>query len=92
MTVTQLNFEQRLEALNASTFIKGLAQSRRGVEREALRIEKDGTLSQKGHPEALGSALTHESITTDFSESLLEFITPPAIHAQTQNYLASTVL
>ena len=83
MTVTQLNFEQRLEALNASTFIKSLAQSRRGVEREALRIEKDGTLSQKGHPEALGSALTHESITTDFSESLLEFITPPAIHAQT---------
>jgi glutamate--cysteine ligase len=28
------------------------------------------------HPEALGSALTNEQITTDYSESLLEFITP----------------
>lgn len=83
MTVTQLNFEQRLEALHSSTFIKSLAQSRRGVEREALRIEKDGALSQKAHPEALGSALTHETITTDFSESLLEFITPPALHSAT---------
>ena len=28
------------------------------------------------HPQTLGSALTNQWITTDFSESLLEFITP----------------
>lgn len=42
-----------------------------------MRINPDGKLATSTHPAALGSALTHESITTDFSESLLEFITPP---------------
>ena len=37
----------------------------------------EGQLSQRPHPRALGSTLTHPSITTDFSEALLEFITPP---------------
>ncbi len=49
----------------------------RGVEREALRINREGVLSQQPHPPELGSALTHPQITTDFSEALLEFITPP---------------
>lgn len=83
MTVTQLNFEQRLDALQDEKFIVSLAKSLRGVEREALRIKPDGALSQSAHPAALGSALTHDTITTDFSESLLEFITPPAVDAQT---------
>jgi glutamate--cysteine ligase len=38
--------------------------------------DREGRLAQTPHPEALGSALTHEQITTDYSESLLEFITP----------------
>jgi glutamate--cysteine ligase len=49
----------------------------RGIEREALRITTDGEISQKEHPKALGAALTHPSITTDYSEALLEFITEP---------------
>jgi glutamate--cysteine ligase len=49
----------------------------RGVEREALRVSPSGELSQKRHPQSLGSTLTHPLITTDFSEALLEFITPP---------------
>lgn len=48
----------------------------RGIERETLRITKDGNLSSTSHPNTLGSALTHPWITTDFAESLLEFITP----------------
>ncbi len=48
-----------------------------GLEREALRVAPDGYISQIPHPAALGSALTHPLITTDYSESLLEFITPP---------------
>ena len=50
----------------------------RGIERECLRVSGDGTLAQTPHPAALGSALTHSSITTDYSEALLEFITPVA--------------
>ncbi len=50
----------------------------RGVEKESLRTSADGHLSRSGHPETLGSALTHPQITTDFSEALLEFITPPS--------------
>src|SRR5699024_5968460 len=42
-----------------------------------LRITDRGYLAQTPHPKALGSALTHPYITTDYSEALLEFITPP---------------
>lgn len=54
-----------------------LAGILRGVEREALRVDRHGQLSHRAHPAGLGSALTHPQITTDFSEALLEFITPP---------------
>ncbi len=50
---------------------------RLGLEREALRVAPDGYISQISHPVALGSALTHPYITTDYSEAMLEFITPP---------------
>ena len=48
---------------------------RRGVEKESLRALPDGGLALTPHPAALGSALTHPHITTDFSESQLEFVT-----------------
>ncbi|PCJ29042.1 MAG: glutamate--cysteine ligase, partial [Moraxellaceae bacterium] len=48
----------------------------RGIEKESLRVEPNGLLAQTPHPTALGSALTHPTITTDYSEALLEFITP----------------
>jgi len=48
---------------------------RRGVEKESLRADAMGRLALTPHPAALGSALTHPRITTDFSESQLEFIT-----------------
>lgn len=47
----------------------------RGLEKESLRVASVGLLAQTPHPHALGSALTHPSITTDYSESLLEFVT-----------------
>ncbi|MDR0781344.1 MAG: glutamate--cysteine ligase [Pseudomonadales bacterium] len=47
-----------------------------GIEKESLRIDPQGHLAQTPHPQDLGSALTHPSITTDFSEALMEFITP----------------
>lgn len=49
----------------------------RGIEKEGLRINADNDrIAETPHPTLLGSALTHTSITTDYSEALLEFITP----------------
>ncbi|AWL30283.1 glutamate--cysteine ligase [Acinetobacter defluvii] len=61
----------------------------RGIERESLRMQSNGFLSQADHPKTLGSALTHPYITTDYSEALMEFITPPkASIPEALNYLA----
>jgi glutamate--cysteine ligase len=49
-----------------------------GVEKESLRAQPGGGLALTPHPAALGSALTHPSITTDFSESQVELVT--AVH------------
>lgn len=57
-----------------------LTEMKRGIEKESLRMQADGYLSQAMHPQALGSALTHPHITTDYSEALLELITPPFEH------------
>ena len=48
----------------------------KGLEKESLRITNTGSISETPHPPALGSPLTHPFITTDFAESLPEFITP----------------
>jgi glutamate--cysteine ligase len=52
---------------------------RRGIEKESQRALPGGSLSLTPHPAALGSALTHPHITTDYSESQLELIT--GVHA-----------
>ena len=52
-----------------------LSRSLRGIEKEGLRVDLTGQLSMHPHPRALGSALTHPRITTDYSEALLELIT-----------------
>ncbi|SDK41230.1 glutamate--cysteine ligase [Billgrantia gudaonensis] len=49
---------------------------RRGVEKEGLRVDQEGRIARTPHPSALGSKLTHPHITTDYSEALLEYITP----------------
>jgi len=70
--------ESRLAALRAASALDLLRGGRLGLEKECLRVAPDGSISQAPHPRALGSALTHPYITTDYSEALLEFITPPA--------------
>ncbi|AUL48671.1 glutamate--cysteine ligase [Bordetella trematum] len=52
-----------------------LAQTLRGVEKEGLRVDSQGALALGPHPASLGSALTNERVTTDYSEALLELIT-----------------
>lgn len=69
-----MDFSQRLQQISANP--DALTQIGRGLEREALRITPQGSLSAQPHPAGLGSALTNQWVTTDFAESLLEFITP----------------
>jgi glutamate--cysteine ligase len=67
--------EHRLAALTVDGR-SVLAGGRKGIEREALRVGPGGMLATTPHPAGLGSALTNPYITTDFSEALLEFVTP----------------
>ena len=64
---------EKIEQAEAGVLSTGI---RRGLEKESLRIDTEGALSQQPHPAALGAALTHRFITTDYSEALLEFVTP----------------
>lgn len=63
-----------------------LTQGLRGFEKECLRIKPDGHLSENPHSPRWGSALTHPYLTTDYSEALLEFVTPP--HRQLETALS----
>ncbi|MBK1648249.1 glutamate--cysteine ligase [Rhabdochromatium marinum] len=69
-------FEQRLAALARLPAAMLRDAYRIGLEKEGLRVTPDGAVAASPHPPALGSALTHPYITTDFSEALLEFVTP----------------
>lgn len=68
--------EDRIARLTATSSQDILAGGLKGVEKESLRVRPDGHLADTPHPAALGSALTNRFITTDFSEALLEFVTP----------------
>ena len=68
--------QQELEALAQPGKSQLLRSIQRGIEKESLRITPEGSLAQTPHPAGIGSALTHSWITTDYSEALLEFITP----------------
>ncbi|MBL8350340.1 MAG: glutamate--cysteine ligase [Burkholderiaceae bacterium] len=72
----------RLRALTPAR-LRGM---RRGIEKESLRALPGGGLALTPHPAALGSALTHPHITTDYSESQLELIT--GVHADVEGCLA----
>ena len=73
--------QDRLRAL-APDALRGI---RRGIEKESLRTQPGGALALTPHPVALGSALTHPHITTDFSEAQLELIT--GVHAGVESCL-----
>jgi glutamate--cysteine ligase len=75
------HLQDALDALEPSR-LQGI---RRGIEKESLRATPGGSLALTPHPAALGSALTHPNITTDYSESQLELIT--GVHASVEQCL-----
>ncbi len=87
MSIQQNNIPSRLRYLLDHNQQHLLKNGLKGIEKESLRIGPDGKISQTDHPASLGSALTHPHITTDYSEALLEFITPP--FADVEESLAS---
>lgn len=72
----QLDLNTKLDFLSDGAHRGVFKGIKRGIEREALRIQGSGKIAKTPHPEKTGHALTNGHITTDFSESLLEFITP----------------
>ena len=73
-SATDRQFERRLSALVNAREPRVLQEGLRGVEKESLRVLPDGHIARSPHPYELGSALTHEHITTDFSEALIELV------------------
>lgn len=78
-----LTLNEYITAFTQEKHQTSLSQFGRGIEREALRVLPQGGLSERPHSVRLGSALTHPNITTDYSETLMEFITPVSYKPET---------
>ncbi len=73
----QKSAESRLKRLQTAEADGLLRGGQVGLEKESLRVGPGGNLARTPHPRALGAPLTHPQITTDYSEALVELITPP---------------
>jgi glutamate--cysteine ligase len=71
------SIQDNLNLISKNNLESKLRIGKVGIEKESLRTDKKGVIANTDHPVALGSALTHPYITTDYSEALLEFVTPP---------------
>jgi glutamate--cysteine ligase len=66
----------RLDLLTGAGVADLLKGGLKGLEKESLRVTREGVVAQTPHPVGLGAALTHPYITTDYSEALIELVTP----------------
>ncbi|MEE9444500.1 MAG: glutamate--cysteine ligase [Cocleimonas sp.] len=73
--------KNRLKQIEEKGFAPLLKNSLTGLEKESLRVDSEGHISQEPHPKVLGSALKNAWVTTDYAEALLELITPPCERA-----------
>ena len=81
---TNNRFKINGSLLKGNAWLKGLF----GVEKENIRVDRHGVIAQTPHPAIFGDKLNHSYITTDFSESQVEMITPPLPSiAQTLGFL-----
>ncbi len=75
------SLNKRLNKIEEKGFTGLLKKSLTGLEKESLRVNSEGNISQTEHPKVLGSALKNPWITTDYAEAMLELITPPCDRA-----------
>ena len=80
-------FQSLTAQIKGNVWLEGLF----GIEKENIRVDKAGNLSQTPHPKVFGNKLKHPYITTDFSESQIEMRTPPLPDIkQTLGFLETT--
>jgi len=65
--------QSTFNSIKGNIWLEGLF----GIEKENIRVDRVGNLAQTPHPKVFGNKLKHPYITTDFSESQVEMITPP---------------
>ncbi|TLX74722.1 bifunctional glutamate--cysteine ligase GshA/glutathione synthetase GshB [Labilibacter sediminis] len=65
-----------IDAILAQNKTSRLFEGGFGFEKENVRVTLKGELAQTPHPAVIGNKLKHPYITTDFSESQIEMITP----------------
>jgi glutamate--cysteine ligase len=65
--------QSTFNSLKGNIWLEGLF----GLEKENIRVDHAGNLAQTPHPKVFGNKLEHPFVTTDFSESQVEMITPP---------------
>ena len=69
-----INMKQfSFNSIKGNIWLEGLF----GLEKENLRVDRDGKFALTPHPAIFGNKLKHPFVTTDFSESQVEMITPP---------------
>jgi glutamate--cysteine ligase len=73
MNISKDNFKINASVPKGNIWLEGLF----GIEKENIRVDRNGDLSQTPHPAVFGNKAKHPYITTDFSESQIEMITPP---------------
>lgn len=71
------NYNQVTDIIIESNSGSLLTQGSFGLEKESQRITSQGELALTPHPDAFGDKTQNPRITTDFSESQIEMITPP---------------
>jgi glutamate--cysteine ligase len=70
-------FYDILQFFSKSGKYKYLSEGNFGIEKESQRVTVLGDLALTSHPAVFGDKSKNERITTDFSESQIEMITPP---------------
>ena len=71
------SFDEKLNLFSKAGKGKLLTEGNFGLEKESQRITPTGDLALTPHPAVFGDKLENPYVTTDFSESQMEFITPP---------------
>ena len=65
-----------LDVIQSLNYREELLKGNFGLERETLRVDGEGKLALTKHPKVFECKISHPYITTDFSESQIELITP----------------
>ena len=71
------NLSLILNTILSNGLAKDLFKGKFGLEKENLRVDKEGNIAITKHPETFGNKLENPFITVDFAESQVEMITPP---------------